>query len=236
MADSIIFRGTHIRYFDGRQEEGGAFVRVHLTSEFTEPVMQAMDWDEPGSSVTDAKLDGELHAINFILTPGDKQLQQHEIQFPIRSVEDFKVVTIEKDEVKRRELRFIVKSPAEGVAALVDNYIRRIGEHQGALKVSYTSQDQLDLQAAKDAVSKPKLKETTGCRACDAKIPLAENDDAMHVDGQDCMAWDRAKTAAGPVSEPSLAGATAAERKKARQAEEARKKELREQSTAEAVQ
>jgi hypothetical protein len=102
MSESIIFRGTHIRHFDGRQEEGGAFVRIHLTSEFSTNVMAEMDWTDPGVSVTEAKLDGELHGTHLILTPGDKQLAMNEIQFDVRSAEDFKVVTVTEKESKRR--------------------------------------------------------------------------------------------------------------------------------------
>lgn len=148
MAESIIFRGAWIRYFDGRQEEGGAFVRIHMTAEFTKPVMDEMGWEDPGGSITDGKLEGELHATHFVLTPTD--LRAEAIKFDIRSVEDFKVVTIEKDEVRRRELRFVVRSSASDAAALVDGYIRKIGDHQGALKVSYTKQETFPLEPKTD--------------------------------------------------------------------------------------
>jgi hypothetical protein len=188
MSESIIFRGTHIRYFDGRQEEGGAFVRIHLTSEFSTNVMAEMDWTDPGVSVTEAKLDGELHGTHLILTPGDKQLAMNEIQFDVRSAEDFKVVTVAEKESKRRELRFVVRTSAPGVAALVDNYIRRVGDHQGALKVSYVKQEQLPLHEVK--TEKPK-KEKSGCRQCDAGIPFQDRDDSKHVNGEACKLWEQ---------------------------------------------
>jgi hypothetical protein len=185
MADKITFRGARIRYFDGRQEEGGAFVRIHMTSEFSTTVMEAMGWTDPGASVTDAKLEGELHATNFVLTPGDKQLVGHEIQFDIRSVEDFKVVTVhEKESSSRRELRYVVRSSAEDVAAMVDSYIRRIGDHQGLLAVSYTKQQ--ELFDNKTAAKAPKP-EKSGCRSCDARIPLNDGT-AVHVNGEVCDA------------------------------------------------
>jgi hypothetical protein len=151
MAESITFRGCWVRYFDGRQEEGGAFVRIHMTAEFTEPVMVEMDWEDPGHSVSSANLEGSLLATHLILTPGDKQLKANELQFDISSIEDFKVATVQKDEMKRRELRFVVRSSAPGVAAQVDEYIRRIGEHQGAMKVSYVKQETLPLADKKPA-------------------------------------------------------------------------------------
>lgn len=183
MADKITFRGAFIRYFDGRQEEGGAFVRIHMTSEFSTPVMEAMEWTDPGTSVTDAKLEGELHAINFVLTPGDKQLAAHEIQFDIRSVEDFKVVTVhEKESSSRRELRYVVRSSASDVAAKVDQYIRRVGDHQGALVVSYTKQEELFDDKTAQKAPKP---EKSDCKSCDAKIPL-KGDTSVHVNGEVC--------------------------------------------------
>lgn len=183
MADKIMFRGARVRHFDGRQKEAGAFVRIHMTSEFSTPLMEAMDWTDPGTSVTDAKLEGELHATNFVLTPGDKQLACHEIQFDIRSVEDFKVVTVqEKESSSRRELRFVVRSSADDVAAKVDQYLRRIGDHQGLLAVSYTKQQ--DLFDDKTAAKAPKA-EKSGCKSCDARIPLKDGT-AVHVNGEVC--------------------------------------------------
>jgi hypothetical protein len=98
-------------------------------------------------------LEGELHGSHFVLKPNEKQLAQHEIQFDIRSVEDFKVATVKDGESKRRELRFVVRSSAPGVAALVDDYIRRIGDYEGALKISYVRQEAMDLQPAKEGPS-----------------------------------------------------------------------------------
>lgn len=237
MSESIIFRGTHIRYFDGRQEEGGAFVRIHLTSEFSEPVMEAMEWEEPGSSVTDAKLDGELLGTHLILTPGDKLLSGSEIQFGIRSAEDFKVVSVTEGDSKRRELRFIVRSSADGVAALVDQYIRVVGTHQGALKVSYVKQEQLPLQESKPDAPKPAAKAKSGCKNCDAGIPKKDNDDAEHVNGELCKFWDKPLNPAPPMETAVLMDApTAAEKKKARLAEEEKKRALRAESGIQAVQ
>ncbi len=188
MAESIIFRGAWIRYFDGRHDEGGAFIRIHMTSEFTQPVINNMGWDDPGHSVSSANLEGEILATHLILTPGDDKLGGHQIQFDIKSIEDFKVVTVEKDEVRRRELRFVVGSSSPDVAALVDNYIRRIGEHQGALKVSYTKQEELPLEEKTAAARAGRLERDTGCTSCNNGLAFADDTRTKHLNGVPCTA------------------------------------------------
>lgn len=226
MPEAITFRGAHIRYFDGRQEEGGAFVRVHMTADLSTPVMESMEWDDPGPSVTEAKLDGELHATHLILTPGDKMLRDREIQFDIRTVEDFKMVRVKAGEDStRRELRFVARSSAPGVAAMIDDYIRIIGEHQGVCRVSYVKQEELPLEKPKSGPSTGTddrqtvidkalaSGKNTGSTNCNAGIPLIEGE-GKHDNGMKC-------TATVPVP-------TMAERKKAKAEEERKKREARE--------
>jgi hypothetical protein len=192
-------------------------------------------------SCTDAKLDGELLGVNFILTPGDKKMAKNEIQFDIRSAEDFKVVTIEKDGVKRRELRFIVRSSAPGVAALVDNYIRHIGGHQGALKISHVKQESLDLGEKKGPSTGEDDRQATidealsgdrdtGCTSCNAGLPLDDFTPGKHVNGHTCNIATKMPLvpAEGKVVE-GVFGGTMADRKKARAAEAEKKRALREQ-------
>jgi hypothetical protein len=144
MSDQIIFRGAFVRYADIRQgKEGGeVFTRIHMSSEFSDVVRENMEWQDPGDSVTSAKLTGELLAQNFILTPNDKKLENQELQIAISDVSDFNVVALKDDEgeVSGRQLRFIVRSPGDGVEALVGQYIRRVGRHEGQLKISYEPQ------------------------------------------------------------------------------------------------
>jgi hypothetical protein len=144
LSDTIIFRGCFIRHADIRQgkDGGDVFTRIHLSAEFSEPVREKMEWEDPGDSITSARLTGELLAQNFILTPGDKMLQQHELQIAISDASDFQVVMLKDDEGEPagRQLRFIVRSPGDGVEALVGKYIRRVGRHEGQLKISYEPQ------------------------------------------------------------------------------------------------
>ena len=144
MSKNILFRGAFIRHVDLRQgKEGGeVFCRIHMSAEFSEPVRKEMEWEDPGDSIKSAKLNGQLMAQNFILTPGDKNLKQHELQIMISDVTDFQVVALNDDdgEPAGRQLRFVVRSPGDGVEALVGQYIRRVGRHEGALKISYEPQ------------------------------------------------------------------------------------------------
>lgn len=221
--ESITFRGAFVRYFDGRQEEGGAFVRIHMTADFSDVVINEMEWEDPGHSATDSKLEGELMGSNFILTPGDKSLSQYEIQFGIRSVEDFKMVRVADGESKRRELRFIVRSSAAGVAAMVDDYIRRVGDHQGALKVSYSREEQqaLPLRTASPAKEKepeapePKAEaapEADFCVSCENDLPLTAAGD-YHTNGTPCKNSAKHGLGSSLASAVQVAGSTDALKK-----------------------
>jgi hypothetical protein len=231
MADSITFRGAHIRYYDGRLEEGGAFVRIHMTTDFSQPVMEEMDWEDPGSSVMSAKLEGQLLATHLVLTPGDAKLRKEEVQFDISEVLDFNVASVKEGDSRGRELRFIVRSSAAGVAAIVEQYVRRVGDHQGALKVSYTKQEELPLgskpstgdyrQQNIDEALADKNRDT-GCTHCDLGLALAEP--GKHQNGFPCTAREQG---AAPTME---------DRKKAKAEEMAKRRSAtRGPSTGEAV-
>ena len=148
MPDKVTFRGARIRYFDGRTKEGNSYCRIHMSAEFTKPVMDAMDWEDPGHSVQKADLEGELIGTQFTLTPNDKKLREFGIALDINLANAFKIVTITDDEVSHRELRFVVRSPSADAVALVDNYLRKVGDAEAALIMSYTVQEELALTAA----------------------------------------------------------------------------------------
>lgn len=192
----LIFRGAYIRYMDLRQdEEAGAFVRLHLTAAYSEPVQQAMDWEPVPESITSAKLSGRLAATHLILTPNGRELKQHELQISCNDVCDFQLFRVKNEdgETTSTELRFQAKTSQEGAAALIENYIRRIGKGEGQLRVSYTKQEELDL--GEDAGEKD-----TGCIDCNNGVPLDANDPSLHASGQPCAAYSG-------KAEPALASA-----------------------------
>jgi hypothetical protein len=176
LSETIIFRGCFIRHADIRQgrEGGDVFTRIHVSAEFSDTVRDTMDWEDPGDSITSAKLTGELLAQNFILTPGDKALKQHELQIAITDASDFQLVVLRDDEGEPagRQLRFIVRSPGDGVEALVGQYIRRVGRHEGQLKISY----------------EPQAKQTA--------LPMGNEEEEKAVQGSIASARDMQETAA----------------------------------------
>lgn len=185
MSEKVVFRGAFIRYLDVRmgKEGGEVFSRIHLSSEFTDTIREKMDWDDPGECVSSAKLNGALLAQSFELVPGDKNLKNQALDIVISDVSDFQVVALKDDEgeVSGRQLRFIARSPGDGVAALIEQYIRRVGKHQGELKISYEPQaKQTDLPLGKDT------EKDTGCVACNNDVPLIDGDPTKHASGVKC--------------------------------------------------
>jgi hypothetical protein len=199
VAENITFRGAVLKHFDVRQgkEGGDVFVRIHMSADYSDQVCEKMDWEPLSESIKECKLTGELLATNFILTPADKQLTQYELNFDISSVEDFQVVALKDDEgdVCGRELRFVVRTPKDGVEAFCGQYIRRVGRHAGALKIGYTVQEKLGLQTdANDSVIKKNQSadaDTFGdgdspCVSCNNRIPFEDKDHLRHATGEAC--------------------------------------------------
>lgn len=190
MSESIIFRGTSIRYFDVRQgkEGGDVFCRIHLSSNWNEQVRNKMDWEAIPDSVTECKLTGSLLASHLILTPSDKLLKDQEIQFDIKSVEDFRLVSLKDDEgeIRGRELRFIVRTPKQ-VAGHLEEYLSVIGRHEAALKVSYVKQENLPLEETKAANSETNEDDLeTSCISCNNKLPFEDAAKSIHANGMKC--------------------------------------------------
>lgn len=214
MSETITFRGAHIRYCDVRHDESGVVFRIHMTSEFTDPIMDSMEWEDPGDSVTEAKLGGVLSATHMILTPGDKQLKQHELQIDLKDVTDFKLVAITKDEVTRRELRFKVRTVEAGTAAKVENYLSLVGAHQGTLKVSYVKQENLPLEQKEASKQMPLAPDSAGCAHCDDGIDL-DGTGQRHVNGQVCPVAERNAAVLSDKSDDEMAPATLASAREA---------------------
>ncbi len=208
MSESIIFRGAFIRHLDLRQgkEGGDVFTRIHVSAEFSDVVREKMEWEDPGDSITSAKLTGELLAQNFILTPGDKALKQWELQIAITDASDFQVVVLKDDdgEPSGRQLRFIVRSPGDGVEAQVGQYIRRVGRHEGQLKISYEPQAvQENLPIGKHA---PKDGEEQACLPCSEGTPLRDGE-LIHTDLRPCVARQSASLIETETNSAPLASA-----------------------------
>lgn len=153
MAEQITFRGCLIRHFDFRRKEKVCFVRIHLTADYSTPVREKMDWSEMPVSITSAKLSGELNGTHFVLTPANKEMRQHELQLDINSADGFEFISSQPKEEggsRNTKLNFIVHTSKLGAETQVAGYMRAMADSEGALKISYTKQEAMDLQASKD--------------------------------------------------------------------------------------
>lgn len=150
MAHTLTFRGAYIRFADLRINEAGAFMRLHLTAELTKPVMEAMDWAEMPECIDSAKLEGTLSSQSLTLTPNQKELRDHAIVMDCSEVGDFQIVRVTDKESTRTELRFVARVLQGGAEAWVGEYLRKVGQSESALKVSYVRQADLPLGGPTD--------------------------------------------------------------------------------------
>ena len=210
---TITFRGATIRYADLRiKEEAGVFARLHMTSDMSEPVSAAMEWEAIPACTDSAKLSGGLTSRTLILTPSDKALRSHEINIECSEVGDFQFFRVKGDDngPGRSELRFIARSNQPGAIALIENYLRLAGQAPGALKITYDDQQKL----AFDGEKKTNAEESeANCPDCANDVGFMANDDAVHVTGQKCRKWVEPAATEAPLASAAGLGGTHQKRK-----------------------
>jgi hypothetical protein len=143
MADKITFRGAHIMNFDVRQSPKGesTFVRIHMRADFSEPVMEAMEWEPRSKGHGGGDLIGELYGVKMMLKPSSRELIKYGFEMPIRQVKDFKLVVRQgkgAEAEEEEELTFVVETSSKRAYVTLGNWIENIGKEKGLLTVSYT--------------------------------------------------------------------------------------------------
>lgn len=131
------------------------FTRLHVSTDYSDTVARKMEWpDEIPSVVKQGKLSGLLSLSNFILTPNDKALRQHEINLKAHEASDFQLVRSggneEEGEAPKTELRFIMRTPDIEAPARLGAYFNQIGEGTASLKLDYAQQEKLNLDASEE--------------------------------------------------------------------------------------
>lgn len=144
----LIFRGAFIRFVDLRYDEKSktTYNKINFTAAWTEPIRDAMEWGEPPAGFSQSKLDGDVVATHFILTPNGRELKQYELQLDAKEASAFEVVRVQDGESTSYELRFQVVSAAPDAEALIGNYIRNIGKGEGQLRVNFEEQEEIPLE------------------------------------------------------------------------------------------
>lgn len=146
----LIFRGALIRFVDLRYDDKSKtkYVKINFTAAFSEPVREAMEWGEPPAGFASAKLDGDLVANHFILTPDGKELRPHEIQMDASGISGFEVHRVKVGEDSHEnELRFQIVTSLTSAAAIIEGYLEAIGKGTAQLRVNYEQQSEMDLKA-----------------------------------------------------------------------------------------
>ena len=161
----LIFRAAYIRFMDLRYDDKSKqkYVKLNFTAAFSEPVREALGWGEPPAGFASAKLDGDLTASHFILTPDGKELRQHELQMDSSGISNFEVARVKTGEDSHEnELRFQIVTSAGGAAGLVESYLEAIGKSTAQLRVNYEQQAEMPLEDKQEPlISREQARDTS---------------------------------------------------------------------------
>lgn len=175
----LIFRGAYIRFVDLRFDDRSKqkYVKLNFTAAFSDPVREALEWGEPPTGFDSAKLDGDLTASHFILTPDGKELRQHELRLDSTAISNFEFARVKVGEDSfENQLRFQIVTSAVGATGQVEAYIEAIGKSTAQLRVNYEQQAEMPLEDKQEPlISREKARDTSEetDEPTDAAAPLA---------------------------------------------------------------
>jgi hypothetical protein len=175
----LIFRGAYIRFVDLRYDDKSKqkYVKLNFTAAFSEPVREALEWGEPPVGFDSAKLDGDLTASHFVLTPDGKELRQHELQLDSTAISNFEFARVKVGEDSfENQLRFQIVTSAVGATGQVEAYIEAIGKSTAQLRVNYEQQAEMPLEDKQEPlISREQAADTSEetDEPTDAAAPLA---------------------------------------------------------------
>ena len=129
--------------------------RIHMSSDYTEPLCEAMGWDHDlADQVESAKLAGLLTSGGCVLQPNKREMKSNEIQISHHEIRDFQLVVNQtEDGGKTAELRFVVVTAAKDAAAIMGMWFQQMGsspENCAVLKVKHDAQGKLEEAPVKD--------------------------------------------------------------------------------------
>jgi hypothetical protein len=175
----LIFRGAYIRFVDLRFDDRSKqkYVKLNFTAAFSDPVREALEWGEPPVGFDSAKLDGDLTASHFVLTPDGKELRQHELQLDSTVISNFEFARVKVGEDSfEQQLRFQIVTSAVGAAGRIEAYIEAIGKSTAQLRVNYEQQAEMPLEDKQEPlISREQARDTSEetDEPTDAAAPLA---------------------------------------------------------------
>ena len=161
----LIFRGAYIRFVDLRFDDRSKqkYVKLNFTAAFSDPVREALEWGEPPAGFDSAKLDGDLTASHFILTPDGKELRQHELRLDSTAISNFEFARVKVGEDSfENQLRFQIVTSAVGATGQVEAYIEAIGKSTAQLRVNYEQQAEMPLEDKQEPlISREQARDTS---------------------------------------------------------------------------
>ncbi len=183
MGDKVVFRGMTVKYFDFRQTKGGIYTRIYCSSEFTQPIMDAMGWEDPGDSLKKGTLEGEMAATKMSVKPNDKKLAQHAFDLDISGVHSFVLSRVVKKDQVHRVLHFTIETAQPDAETVLAQFIRPMKLAECQLTVHYSVQDTLP-GTQPDTGQQPAP--SVDCVSCENNIDFADEKKKKHTNGIKC--------------------------------------------------
>lgn len=145
----LILRGVFVRFIDLRYSEKShtVYTKINFTADFSDPVREELGWGEPAEGCNSAKLEGELAASSFILTPNEHPMLASEITISAKAAHKFEFfwVKVKDSDSRSAELRFQIVTTDDNAAALLQAYLKAMGQTVGQLKIEYTENAQIEM-------------------------------------------------------------------------------------------
>lgn len=165
MPETITFRGAVLRDMDLRQAAKGAstFVRMHLVSDFTDVIREALEWEDlPDTYKDGSPKAATLNGVKLSVKPNGRELNQYAFTMPIRQVKDFRVNTVKEGDDEIRQLSFTVETSVKRAYATIGKFIEAVGSAKCQVKIEYaTEEENADGTKQEELLTTAEMREAT---------------------------------------------------------------------------
>lgn len=156
----LTIRGCAIRKATQRCSNEGAVVQeIHIEADWSETVAEEMKWTPKPEGFGNGALTTKLSGHKMMMEPNSGKLKDYRFEIGIDQADSFKhVAVMEEGEVTGHKLRFRVKTTAEDVHLVLNEWFKNVGpsDSLAQCKITYSADEQMKIgEAATDGFVEP---------------------------------------------------------------------------------